>query len=107
MTEAKFFGARLEPEVLSLIDETAKDEETDKSTALRKLVILGRQKLREQQALTLYRDGKISLDRAAEIAGLTVSEMMSTAAHAGIKSEETFAEYNVGLQLLLKTGRKK
>lgn len=47
-----------------------------------------------------YRDGKCSIDKAAEEVGITVNEMMQEVSKAGIKSEETIEEYKKGLRLL-------
>lgn len=58
--------------------------------------------MKEQKAVESYRLGKISADKATEIAGITLTEMMSLLSHAGIKSEQTFSEYSKGLQLLLR-----
>lgn len=51
--------------------------------------------------IELYRNGKVSVDKAAKIAGLTVSEMMEEIAASGIKSEETIEDYKQGIKTLL------
>lgn len=102
MTKAKFIGARIEPEFAKMIDETAEEEKVDKSTALKELIKHGRQKLLENRAIELYRNGRISVDKAAEMLSMTVSETMKLFAAAGLKSEETFEEYSSGLRLLMK-----
>lgn len=53
-----------------------------------------------QKYLELYKTGRCSIDKAAEEVGITVAEMMQEAAKAGIKSDETIAEYRKGLELL-------
>ncbi|MBI4146650.1 UPF0175 family protein, partial [Candidatus Woesearchaeota archaeon] len=98
MAEAKFVGVRLAPDILKLVEQTAKEEYLDKSGALRELIVAGREKKLEQRVLEFYRMGRISADRAAEIAGITLTEMMSLISQAGLKSEETFAEYQEGLK---------
>ncbi|MEK6857017.1 MAG: hypothetical protein AABX39_00325 [Nanoarchaeota archaeon] len=50
--------------------------------------------------LELYREGKCSIDKAAEKIGVTVNEMMQEAIKAGIQSSETIEEYKTGLALL-------
>lgn len=102
MSEAKFIGARIAPEIAKMIDETAKEEKVDKSTALKELIQFGRQKLLEKRAIELYRDGKISVDKAADMLSVTVNEVMKLFSDAGIKSEETLEEYSAGLKLLLR-----
>lgn len=101
MPETKFVGARLKPEIVRIIDKTAKEEKTDRSNALKELIQLGREKILEKRAIELYREGRISVDKAAEMLSMNVSEVMKLFAGAGIKSEETLEEYRAGLKLLL------
>lgn len=58
------------------------------------------EKIHTKTALELYRTGKCSIDKAAEIVDITVHEMMQEAANAGIQSTETIEEYKRGLELL-------
>ncbi len=102
MTETKFLGVRLAPEIFRVVEEVAQEEHTDKSHALRDLILFGKKKRSEQRAIELYRSGKISVDKAADIAELTVSEMMFLLTREGVKSEESFSEYKKGLKILLK-----
>ena len=97
----EFVGARLEPEIVKMIDQTAKEGRIDRSAALKELVQYGRQKLLEKKAVEFYREGKISVDKAAEMLSITVSETMKLLSNAGIRSEETLEEYKGGLKLLL------
>ncbi len=101
MSEIKFLGARIEDDILAMVEETAKEERIDKSKALKQLIAMGRRAYLLQKYLMLYRDGKCSIDKAAESAGITVSEMMREAAKAGIVSSETIDEYREGLKLLM------
>jgi predicted HTH domain antitoxin len=61
---------------------------------------MGRKQFLLKKYIELYRDGKCSIDKAAEEIGITVNEMMKEASKAGIKSEETIEEYQKGLRLL-------
>ena len=103
MPDTKFVGARLELEIVKMIDQTAREEKIDRSTALKELVQYGRQKLLEKKAVESYREGRISVDKAAEMLSITVSETMKLFSNAGIRSEETLEEYKEGLKLLLRT----
>lgn len=51
-------------------------------------------------ALERYRDGKASLSKAAEVAGLPVSEMMDVLAEHGIASDLRVEDYRESLQTL-------
>ena len=55
-----------------------------------------------KKCLEQYRNGECSIDKCAEIVGITVNEMMREAVSSGIKSNETIEEYREGLKMLLK-----
>lgn len=59
-------------------------------------------KTRLEKALERYRKGEISIDKAADIAEITVSEMIKGAMH-DIKSDETLEEYREGVRILLES----
>lgn len=100
MSEAQFIGARLEENIMFMIEKTAQEEQVDKTKALKDLIILGRKQFLMQKYIELYRQGRCSIDKAAKEVGITVAEMMQEAANAGIKSTETIEEYKKGLKLL-------
>ena len=80
---------RLPEEDLKVIDEISKKEKKDKSTTVRDLVELGKIYF----AIIQYRENKISIGKAAEIAGLTISEMMDLLSRLGIESNLDLADY--------------
>jgi len=100
MSKISFLGARLEKDIVKMVEKTAEEEHIDKTRALKELLILGRKQFLIQKYLEIYRTGKCSIDKAAEEVGITVTEMMQEAVKAGIKSTETIEEYRRGLQLL-------
>ncbi len=101
MGEKKFLGARVEQDIYGIVEEVASEEHVDKTTALKLLVEAGWKEMKLEKALTLYRNGSVSIDAAAKIAGITVNNMMQLAVAYGIKSEETIEDYKMGLKLLL------
>lgn len=74
------------------IEEVAARRKEDKSTAARELIGLGKVYF----AILNYREGKISIGKAAELAGVTLSEMMETLAQLGIKSSLDVDDYLSG-----------
>ena len=68
-------GIRLPREMLSQIEKLSKEEHEDRSTIIRKLVILGYLDLVKEKAAEKYRGGKTTLSQAARQAGLTLWEM--------------------------------
>jgi predicted HTH domain antitoxin len=86
---------RLPKEDIEVINQIAKKTDKDKSTTVRELVELGRTYF----AITQYKEGIISLGKAAEIAGLTISEMIDLLAKLGIKNSIELEDYLEGQKL--------
>lgn len=68
--------ARLKTELLKEIQEMAREESIDRSSAIQRLLKIGLKKYKMEKALNLYREGKVTLWKAAEIAGVSLREMM-------------------------------
>ncbi len=100
MAEVEFVGARLDGDIIKMIEQTAKEERVDKTKALKDLILLGRKQFLIKKYLGAYKGGMCSIDKAAEACQITVNEMMKEAAKEGIKSSETIEEYKNGLKLL-------
>jgi len=67
----KTISVRLPEQYVHDIEEACKLELLDKGTMVRKLIGDGLREYRIKKALDLYREGKISLWKAASMAGLT------------------------------------
>lgn len=98
-----FLGARIEPEILEIVDRTAEEKKVDRTGAIKILISVGWKELNLEKALQLYHEGKISIDKASKIARLTMNEIMNEIAAKGIKSDETIEEYKEGIKLLLES----
>lgn len=83
---------RFPQDELELIEELASTERIDKSTAVRELVEMGRVYF----AVSKYKEGKISIEKAAEIANLSLSEMIDLLASLGMKSKIEMEDYVAG-----------
>jgi len=70
-----------EEEVLAQMEE---DFQTDRSNVLRQLISQGLEEYRLEKALEELREHKVTLRKAADIAGVTYVEMLTEAAEAGI-----------------------
>ena len=55
-----------------------------------------------QEALDRYKKGRVSLGTAAELARLTIGEMMTTLEKHGVKSNIAVEDYSEGLENLWK-----
>lgn len=82
--------ARLRTELLKEIQKMAREESIDRSSAIQRLLKIGLREYKIKKALNLYRDGKVTLWRAAELAGISLREMMDT-----IKAKDIPYQYDV------------
>ena len=89
----KTMSIRMDEENFEFLSELTKDEQTDLSKAVRDLVTRGRVLL----AIEKYRDGEVSLGKAAELAGMRVGQMMKTLADFGVESRIEQDDYLQGL----------
>lgn len=80
---------RLPEEDLKAIEEISSRQKKDKSTTIRELVELGKVYF----AIVEYRENRISIGKAAEIAGLPISEMIDLLAKLGVESNLELSDY--------------
>ena len=88
---------RIPPDLLKAIRYRARRERLDESTAIRQLIALGA----TEYAIHLFRDGKVTLNEAAEVAGLSPREMIETLWDHGVKGDVTVDQQRKALQFLL------
>ena len=70
---------RVDEDTYRGIEEAAETEKVDRSTATRRLLEAGLTDYRKRKALDAYRGGACTLWKAAQLAGLSVREMMKLA----------------------------
>lgn len=95
-------GIRLPKEIMRKIEELSKKQMEDRSTIIRKLVILGYVKLMKEKAAQEYIQGKITLTEGARQANLTVWEMERYLIEQGFKSEYSVEDLESELKMLKK-----
>ncbi len=78
---------RLERELLEELDDMAEAESLDRAELVRRLVREGMKRERVALALRRYREGEISSGRAAEMARISLYEMLDRIHEAGIPYE--------------------
>lgn len=83
---ARTVSVRLSKETLEEVDRLAERLKTDRSEALRRFIERGLREARIDFALDLLRKGKVSMGRAAEMAGITLYEMIDLAREQRIPS---------------------
>ena len=69
-------STRLDEQEVRRIDQLAGELGLDRGALLKQLIRTGFASLQLERALTSYRTGEISLSRAAEIAGISIRELV-------------------------------
>ena len=85
MTEA--IGIRLDEMTLRKIDSLTEEEESDRSTIIRKLISKGYKEIAKEKAAEAYTKGRITLSEAARRANLSLWDMESYLVGRGFKSQ--------------------
>ena len=98
MSEA--IGIRLPKEILDVIGKLSKEESEDRSSIIRKLVIMGYKDLIKKKAADNYLKGKYTISEAANQAGLTVWEMEKFLIDQGFVSSYSVEDFEKQLKLL-------
>ena len=93
---ARTVSIRMDEENYSFLNKLAKEEKEDLSKAVREVVYKGRVML----AIEKYKKSEASLGRAAELAGLTVGQMMTLLEEYGVESNLEKEDYLKGLENL-------
>jgi len=87
MTE--IISTRVPEDIAKDLKEIEKEEKIDRATIVRRLLVRAIEQWKIEKALRLYREGKVTLWRAARMAGITLREMMELAAKQGIQFQYT------------------
>lgn len=94
---------RLPKEDVEAINEIAIKTDKDKSTTVRELVELGKRHF----AIMEYKEGRLSLGKAAEIAGMPLVELIELLSQLGIQSALEVQDYLAGKNVAEKIARKR
>ena len=80
-------GVRLPKDVLKTIEKISEEDMEDRSTVIRKLVIMGYRDLMRKKAAEKYVNGTLTISGAAKQAGLTIWEMEKYLVENGFRSQ--------------------
>ncbi len=94
----KTMSIRMDRDNYEFLSEISKEERSDPSKTVRDLVTRGRVLL----AVERYRKGEASLGKAAELAGVSVGQMMTILKEFGVESRIEKEDYLQGLENLAK-----
>jgi len=100
MTEV--ISTRVPNEIARDLREIEKEEKADRATVIRKLLARAIEQWRIERALRLYRERKVTLWRAARLAGVTLREMMELAAKEGIQFQYSEKDLEEDIEAALK-----
>ena len=90
----KIMTIRLPKEDVEIVKQISIENKKDKSTVVRELIEQGKIYI----AIIKYSQGKISLERASETAGLAISDMMDLLTSLGIKNNLEVNDYLEGIK---------
>ncbi len=93
-------GIRLDEEFLKAVDDIGREESTDRSTIIRKLLNLGFSDFMKQRAKEKYIQDKVTLSQAARIANITIWEMQKYLVETGYKSEYSIKDLEEDMAIL-------
>ncbi len=94
----KTLSLRLNENNYKFLSSLAKEEKEDVSKTVRELVDLGRVML----AIKKYKKSEASIEKAARIAGVSMSKMMDIFKEHGVEANVELEDYRKGLESLKK-----
>ena len=94
----KTLSVRIDQEDYEFVRRMAKENKEDVSKAVREMIDLGRLML----AIESYKKGKASVGRAADLAGVSISQMIELLSEYGIESNLEYEDYLKGFDNLKK-----
>jgi predicted HTH domain antitoxin len=72
--ETKHLTGRVSKRQIDRLDKISRQENTDRSSTLRKILEIGMNEYAKRKAIEEYREGRISVGKAAEESGLSIAE---------------------------------
>ncbi len=91
---------RLDKELMKKIDAIVIEMSLDRSAVMRNLLKAGIREFMKENASKLYKEGKTTLSKAAQLAGLTFFEMEQYMIEKGFKSEYSIDDLEEDMLLL-------
>ncbi|MHA1192184.1 MAG: UPF0175 family protein [Promethearchaeota archaeon] len=89
----KQMNLRLDEELIEEFEELAKTENLDRSSLIKKILIEGLQQERLNIAIKKYVLQEISIERASEIAKISIHELIAKFSQLGIPSNLSLDDY--------------
>lgn len=102
MKREQMVGSRLPLDLLKDLEMIERLEQTDRSTTVQKLLYKAVTEWKLEYFTRQYSDGKLSLDKAAQEAGVSLWEMMDYARQEKIASQYDWEEWRKDVQTVLR-----
>ena len=93
-------GIRLPEDVLKKIEKLSKEEMEDRSTIIRKLVIMGYLNFMKKKAVEEFIKGSITFSEAAHQAGLSLWDMEKCLVEHGFRSDYSVEDLEKEMKIL-------
>ncbi len=91
---------RVESELLDAIDRMIKDSKIDRSTLIRELIRVGLKEMLKERAAQMYKEGKITLSKAAKNAGVSLFEIEQYLVERGYRSDYSIEDLEKEIKLI-------
>ncbi|MGA9351669.1 MAG: UPF0175 family protein [Anaerolineae bacterium] len=101
MAEAvRQLNIRIPESLIEELERIAAEEQADRTSVARKLLTEGIHRWRLEHALRLYQQGQITKERAAEIAGVSIYDILDELRRRGTVARYSLEELHEDLALL-------
>lgn len=100
MSEYKAIGVRVENRFLDKIESLGKKENLDRSSIMRMLLIEGYKNYIKKKVAEEYMQGRITMSKAADTAGITIWEMQQYLISMGFKSDYSIKDLGEEMELI-------
>ena len=98
MTELKSVTARIDIGSLKYLEMVSKMFNIDKSTAFRLIIRKGIEEDKKEKALNQYLNGKFSIEKAADFAGMYIGDFFGYMKERGVESNLTLEDMKESLK---------
>ena len=95
-------AARFPESAVKTVEEIAKEESVDRSTIMARALEQYIKQWKLEKALKLYQKGKVTMWKAASIAGLSLWEMMDVVKERKIPLQYTYEDFKEDFEAALK-----
>ena len=102
MRKEELVGARLPQDLVADLRKVEAVEQLDRSTTVRKLLYRAIRDWKKEYAAKLYSDGRVTLERAAMEAGVSVREMMDYFRQKKVPAQYSLEDLEADLKRLYK-----